>query len=101
MIVQWGIKGLALANDEAAREILDSCEGLICNWWRDVGEIYPNEVRERLVEANLERHVNHFTSTDPASGRPFSELTPFISLSAGVVSRDTALMTNRVHRARR
>jgi len=49
----------------------------------------------------LDRHVNHFSDIDPSSGRPFSEQTPFISLSAGVVERDAAAKTNYVHRARK
>jgi hypothetical protein len=46
-------------------------------------------------------HVNHFTNRDPASGRPFSDETPFISLSAGTFERDAVARTNYVHRARR
>src|SRR5262249_33926755 len=57
--------------------------------------------RERLTLTNLNLHVNHFTMIDPSCGRPFNEVTPFISLSAGTVERDAAAKTNLVHRARR
>ena len=50
---------------------------------------------------NLNLHVNHFTTVDPVTGREFRELTPFISLSAGVVQRDEAAQTNNVHRSLR
>jgi hypothetical protein len=101
MIVQWCVKGLSLPDDTTARTIIDNRAGLLCNWWRDVGTISPPQSRDRLTAGNLDRHVNHFSAIDPSNGRPFSEQTPFISLSAGVVERDTAAKTNYVHRARK
>jgi hypothetical protein len=95
MIVQWAIKGLALPDDQTAKTIIDSREGLICNWWRGVGQISPWEIRDRLTQANLNLHVNHFTLGG------FNSRTPFISLSAGTVERDSAAQTNVVRRARR
>jgi hypothetical protein len=101
VIVQWCIKGLALPDDAAARGIIDSQGGIVCNWWRAVGTISPSETRAKLNDMNLNYHVNHFKVTDPATSRPFFEQTPFISLSAGTVERDTAAKTNLVHRARK
>jgi hypothetical protein len=101
MIVQWCVKGLNLANDTVARDIIDGRGGLVCNWWRRVGQITPAEQRDRLNPNSIDMHVNQFTTTDPATGRPFSEDTPFISLSAGTVERDAVAKTNLVHRARR
>lgn len=101
MIVQWCVKGLGLDDDQDARNIIDGRQGILCNWWRTVHEITPAERRYRLTLPNLDRHVNHFTSTDPLSGQPFNAMTPFISLSAGTVERDAAAQTNLVHRARR
>jgi hypothetical protein len=95
MIVQWCIKGLALPDDQTAKAILDSQQGLVCNWWRTVKTISPNETRSRLTPANLNMHVNHFTL------KSFNWTTPFISLSAGTVERDAAAQTNLVRRARR
>lgn len=100
MFVQWCVKGLALKDDREARSLIDDASGLLCNWWRAVGQIAPGEIRARLTAPNLERHVNHFTDIDPATNRPFAERTPFISLSAGTVERDRVAQTNFVRRAR-
>lgn len=101
MIVQWCVKGVSLPDDESAREIIDSDRGLVCSWWRTVHRISPPGIRTKLTLGDLDRHVNHFTSTDPASGKPFCDMSPFISLSAGTIERDAAAQTNHVHRARR
>ena len=101
MIVQWCIKGLRLPDDAAAREIIDSQGGIVCNWWRAVGRISPTARRAKLSDTNLNYHVNQFSAPDPATRRPFSEQTPFISLSAGTVERDAAAKSNLVHRARK
>jgi len=101
VIIQWCIKGLNLDDDAAARDIVDCRGGILCNWWRTVGRIDTALRRERLTSANLNVHVNHFTVIDPSCGKPFSTMTPFISLSAGTVERDAAARTNLVHRARR
>lgn len=100
MIIQWCIKGLSLPNDATAKAVIDARGGLICNWWRDVHQITPVEVREKLTAANLNLHVNYFMAPDPATSRLFEEVTPFISLSAGMVERDAAAKANFIHRAR-
>jgi hypothetical protein len=100
MMVQWCIKGMALDSDDAARNLIDSRQGILCNWWRDVSRITPTEVRAKLTDGNINLHVNHFTIIDPATKRKFCELTPFISLTAGTVERDTVAKTNILHRAR-
>ncbi|MFI7001493.1 hypothetical protein [Nocardia sp. NPDC050175] len=100
MIVQWCLKGINLSSDVAAKAIIDQRSGLVCSWWRDTGRINQQAIPEKLTENNLDLHVNHFTSTDPTTGRPFNEISPFISLSAGVVERDAAAKTNFVRRAR-
>jgi len=99
LIVQWCLKGMSLDGDAEARRIIDQRAGLISNWWRKVKKITPAEVRERLTDANLDLHVNHFSAIDPATDRPFSEHSPFISLSAGTIERDTEARTNHVHSA--
>jgi hypothetical protein len=96
MIVQWGIKGLWHPDDDSAKDIIDSRRGILCSWWRDVGTITQPEKFQKLTPANLDLHVNHFTSPDPATGRPFNEVTPFISIACGMVERDTAAATNHV-----
>jgi len=92
---------MSLPSDEKARGIIEAGQGLICNWWRKAYEIDPAETRLKLTAQNLDMHVNHFTARDPATGRPFNENSPFISLSAGTVERDAVARTNFVHRARR
>ncbi|QUQ65564.1 hypothetical protein [Kutzneria sp. CA-103260] len=101
MIIQWCVKGLHLPDDGTARSLIDTRAGLVCNWWREVHKISPREIRDRLTPGNIDRHVNHFTENDPATGLPFSRHSPFISLSAGTVERDTLAATNHVHRARK
>jgi hypothetical protein len=100
MIVQWCLKGMHLDDDDEARDPIESRQGLMCNWWRDAKRINPALRRDKLTESNLDRHVNHFDSPEPLSGRPFREVTPFISLSAGTVERDKVMRTNITHTAR-
>jgi hypothetical protein len=95
VIVQWCIKGLALPSDAAADAILNSQQGLVCNWWRTAGTISPSQTRAHLTAANLNLHIHHFTFNN------FNRVTPLISLSAGTVERDRAAQTNLVRRARR
>lgn len=101
MIVQWCVKGMSLPDDATAKWLIDSGSGIICNWWRRLGAISPDQSRQVLTDVNLDRHVNHFGKPDPMTGRPFSESTPFISMSAGMVERDAVAKTNYARRARR
>jgi hypothetical protein len=105
MIVQWCCKGLAKVGEAEILEMFSNHVGLICqDWFRSwkTGESFVvKDAMERLSEAGLHRHVNDFSSPDPASGLPFCEVTPFISLSAGCVDRDVQSKTNQVHRALR
>lgn len=99
MIVQWCLKGLWFPGDADARRVIDSRQGLVCNWWRDQGTIQLEQIRQKLTLANLNAHVNAFSDKDPATGRQFSEITPFISLTAGTIERDRAAQTNFVRSA--
>jgi hypothetical protein len=69
--------------------------GLLCNWWRQVGNITPHQIRGKLNAPNLNMHINHFTLNN------FNTDSPFISMSAGTMERDAVAMTNYAHRARR
>ncbi|MFG2963107.1 hypothetical protein ACGFZS_07430 [Streptomyces sp. NPDC048288] len=80
--------------------MIDSGVGITCNWWREVDPLPSGEIASKLTAQNLNLHVNHFESVDPATGKPFCEETPFISLSCGTVERSTAARTNFVHTAR-
>jgi hypothetical protein len=71
-------------------------DGIICNWWHRVGVIRTAEILDKLNEDNLDWHLNRYADRDPVTGRPFSESTPFISATAGVVERATFLRANLV-----
>jgi hypothetical protein len=101
VIVQWCIKGMSLGSDTEAKKVIDDRAGIICNWWRGVHTITPHARRMKLTDDNIDMHVNHFTDPDPATGEPFHEQTPFISLTAGSIERDTFAKTNFAHTARR
>ena len=98
MFAQWCVKGirgrtpaepadLGLLPDDAVALIRDG-HGIECNWWRRVHHIKPPEVRAKLTDANLDLHVNNYSS--------FRDDTPFISLTAGCVERDVFYRTNRI-----
>ncbi|WP_203784695.1 hypothetical protein [Paractinoplanes rishiriensis] len=90
-----------MQDDDAACRIIDDRQGLVCQWWRTSVDIDPAEVADKLTPQALDQHVNHFTDPDPSTGRPFNQVSPFISLSAGTVERDAVARTNWVRRARR
>jgi hypothetical protein len=100
-MIQWCVKGISLPGDAEARHIIDARDGIVCNWWRDAGLISNREIWEKLTPANIDMHVNQFNHPDPATGRPFCEVTPFISLTAGTMERDIVMATNMAHRAQR
>lgn len=101
MIVQKCVKGMSLPTDDIAKDMIDDKIGIICPWWKRVGTISPSQITEKLTNDNIEMHVNHFTAIDPMTKRPFCETTPFISLTAGTIERDTIYRTNIAHSARR
>lgn len=101
MIVQWCIKGMSLSGDKEAQDIIDSRGGIRSNWWREVNTITPAGRRDKLIAANLDLHINHFSDPDPTTGQPFSKATPFISFSSGTIERDSIAKTNYVHTALR
>ena len=101
MFVQWCIKGIRgqMAgdpaghgiDDQAARGMIDSGEGIRCNWWRREEYISNSEIRSKLTDENLDRHIHDYEQ--------FKDETPFISLTAGCVQRIAALRWNRIHEA--
>ena len=101
MFVQWCIKGVrgrlpgedaGIGMDDAqADDVVLNGEGILCNWWRNVGRISTSARRAKLTAANLDRHVHDYDT--------FGSHTPFISLTAGCVERDIAMRLNRVHEA--
>jgi len=86
-----GIPDIAEDDADAAFE-----RGIICNWWRRVHRISNDEIVEKLNDRNLDWHLNHYDDRDPNTGGPFRENTPFISVTAGVVERDSFARRNVV-----
>jgi hypothetical protein len=101
MFVQWCVKGIrgrlaseppntGLTSDQAVSMIRDG-NGIVCNWWRRVHKITPPQTRRKLTAANLDLHINNYSS--------FAADSPFLSLAAGCVERDVFYRTNRIHPA--
>lgn len=99
MIIQMAIKGISELGQTDAERILSG--GIICNWWRKVALLPSAEIPHRLTDRNLDWHQNHYDDPDPLEGgERFGLHTPFISVTAGTVERDTALARNIMHPAR-
>jgi hypothetical protein len=101
MIVQWCCKGIQDLPVGAVRDILSEPEGLLCrSWFRLNSKAFPiSDALRRLTEYDLDLHVNHYNYQDPVTKQRYYEITPFISLSAGCVDRDTTVHTNKTYRA--
>lgn len=100
MYVQTCIKGVNGINLAVANEILAG-EGIVCNWWRNEGNIGPKDIDKRLTSADLDLHVNSYDEQHPDLPGKVSRETPFISLTAGAVERSVFFKTNFVHPAHR
>ena len=95
MFFQKVLKGIAGLTRKGGDESFRT--GIMCNWWHRVGEITPAEIVQKLTERNLDWHLNHYDDPDPLmNNAPFSENTPFISVTAGVVERDAFWRRNIV-----
>ncbi|MHB1082745.1 MAG: hypothetical protein ACYC67_25350 [Prosthecobacter sp.] len=93
MIFQKVLKGIAGITQAHARAMLDG-DGIICNWWRDVGLLPESEILDRLTEDDLLHHLTDYDVIDPITLRKFGETTPFISTTAGGVQRDDSTAVN-------
>ncbi|TSE14056.1 hypothetical protein C1D09_000780 [Mesorhizobium intechi] len=97
MYIQWfakGISGDAGALDWAtAKNLITDARGIQSNWWRNIpgGKITPTQVDAVLTDGNLDRHVHDYANFGPH--------TPFISVAAGCVERDTLLSQNHIYSA--
>jgi hypothetical protein len=89
--VMKGIAGWSRAHADGALS-----EGIICNWWVDENPLPHPKIAQKLTESNLDWHLNHYDEIDPVEKRPFREITPYISLTAGVVERSDFLQRNIV-----
>ena len=94
MFFQKVLKGIAgWSREEANRTFVN---GIVCNWWRDEDPLPNEKIVGKLTESNLDWHLNHYDDVDPGENRPFREITPYISLTSGVVERDVFLQRNIV-----
>jgi len=96
--IQTCIKGVNGITLEDAERII-SGDGINCNWWRSTNTISPREIKERLTEEELYLHVNKYGSPHPTRPDSVASQTPFISLTAGAVSRHILVRTNLIHHA--
>jgi len=99
MIVQWCCKGMPGLSQNHVRHILLDGEGILCAHWHNAkstpakrAPLPVAEALDRLSEWDLDQHLHNFAAV--------RSTTAFISLSAGCVSRDTALRKNIRHPAR-
>lgn len=95
MMIQEVIKGIPNLTDQDVQNIFQT--GIICNWWRNQpnGLLPQGLIPGKLTDRNLDWHQNSYDQPDPLEGgKDFSINTPFISATAGTVSRDLAAKTN-------
>jgi hypothetical protein len=95
VIIQQVIKGIAGLNDAEVQVVFH--EGILCNWWRNQpqGLLPQAQIPGKLTDRNLDWHQNSYEQPDPLeSGQKFSLNTPYISTTAGTVTRDLASKTN-------
>ena len=98
MIIQEVLKGISGINETDVNRIFAT--GILCNWWRKVGQISAAEVPMRLTERNLQWHQNRYEDPDPLEGNEeFKEHTPFVSTTAGSVVRDAFYSVNHLQPA--
>jgi hypothetical protein len=95
MIIQRVIKGISGLADSDVDNIFEG--GILCNWWRTQGQLIQHKVPDKLTDRNLDWHQNSFNKPDPLeNNQTFSLNTPFISTTAGTVTRDVANRTNTI-----
>jgi hypothetical protein len=91
MYFQKFIKGINDITNDQAIHMLDN--GIMCNWWNLMGQITPSEIQAKLIEPNIELHLNRYGDLLPAShpefflGRTYGDISPFISTTAGTYQR--------------
>src|SRR4051812_4820274 len=101
MIVQWCCKGVEDLPPQVVRSILTDGVGLSCRFFQLNDPMPYSVAAARLTEYHLDLHVNHYDEAEPSTGLAVRDITPFISLSAGCVERNTLLKTNILYGARR
>lgn len=95
MIIQQAIKGIPGLSEQTVRDLFQT--GIPCNWWLNQPNRYlpQSQIPIKLTDRNLDWHQNSYDKPDPLEGgRKFSLNTPFVSATAGTVTRDLANKTN-------
>lgn len=92
MFFQKVVKGIHGLDRPTVQHMLDN--GIISNWWKEIGTITPVQIKELLNENNADLHINHYNELIPAGhplsgfvGKKFGQVSPFISTSAGAIQR--------------
>ncbi|TCC95038.1 hypothetical protein [Pedobacter hiemivivus] len=91
MYFQKFIKGINGIKKFQAEHMLEN--GIPCNWWRNQNRISPIEVKSKLIEPNVELHLNKYDKQLPSShpefapNRTYGDISPFISTTAGAYQR--------------
>jgi len=96
--VMKGIKGIS-ANEVTT---IISQSGIVSNWWRTMGTITPDAIKQQLTEGNVLNHLNHYDDALPVhhplyqAGKyiTYGDVTPFISTTAGAVQRQASAGRN-------
>lgn len=91
MYVQTFVKGIADDSNGGiswveAKAMLQQQRGIHSNWWRSVGTITSTQVAQVLTDTNLDLHLHAYGT--------YGHKSPFISLAAGCIERDTLLNQN-------
>jgi len=87
------VKGISGIKYDEAEQLL-IYHGIDCNYWRQKNTITNAEIKDRLTEDNLIKHLNRYSDPLPVAdpllslGKTYGEVTPFISTSAGAIQRD-------------
>jgi len=98
VFVQMCVKGMNNISVADAQAILAK-RGLACSWWRNAQHISSSEIDNRLTAEELDLHVNSFDEKHPTRGGLVRDETPFISLAAGSVERNTFWEINEINPA--
>ncbi|WP_027379097.1 hypothetical protein [Chryseobacterium daeguense] len=94
MNFQKVLKGINGLDDHLAQDIVDN--GIMSSWWRKAGTISPKQIKDNLNINNLDLHLNHYHKPVPVTNPlhhlhtgKFGDITPFISTTAGAITRDS------------
>ena len=97
MFFQRVLKGIPEIDAKRVKQILYDT-GIQSNWLRSQ-TISAGEIKAKLNVDNLLWHLSHYKDVMPGDSRPFNEITPFISTTAGTAIEDRDAQRLYVHDA--